>query len=81
MASPDGTPEGGHEDRELGEAISVALQQLSEPRRRAVALHLFGFSLDESARTLGWDAKKLANMRYRGLDELRELLKERGFEP
>ena len=80
VASPDGTPEGGREDREVGEAISGALQQLSEPRRRAVALHLFGFSLEESARILGWDAKRLANMRYRGLDELRDLLKERGFE-
>ncbi len=81
VAAPGGTPEGGRVDREVGEAIVAGLRNLSEPRRRAVALHLFGYSLEESARMLDWDAKRLANMRYRGLDDLRDLLKERGYGP
>ena len=81
VPSPEGTPESGRADHEIGEAIVEALGQLGESRRRAVALHLFGYRLDESARMLGWDAKRLANMRYRGLEELRELLKRRGLEP
>lgn len=66
---------------ELGAAIAAGLQSLAEPRRRAVALHLMGYGLEESATMLGWDSKRLANMRYRGLEDLRTHLRERGYAP
>ena len=44
-------------------------------------LYLHGFSLADSARILGWTAKRVDNQRYQGLAELRRYLQERGFEP
>lgn len=81
VASPESGPEEGRAEREIGEEILAGLRKLNAPRRRAVALYLFGYSLAESAGILGWDTKKLANMRYRGLDELREWLENRGVRP
>jgi len=74
---PAGDPEAR---REIGEAVVQGLQELDEPRRRAVALHLFGYGLEESARMLGWDVKRLANLRYRGLEQLRQLLRSKGVD-
>ena len=66
---------------DLRAAIEACLQQLSPERRSAVALHLHGFPAAEAARALGWDVKRLQNLTYRGLDELRAGLAARGFEP
>ena len=79
--SPWPTPESGQARTELSEAISTGLTTLNEARRCAVLLHLYGFSLKDSARMLGWNAKRVDNQRYQGLGELRAYLEERGFEP
>ena len=50
-------------------------------RRWAVLLHLYGFSLKDSAAMLGWKTKDVDNHRYRGLEELRSYLRQRGFAP
>lgn len=66
---------------ELREAIAAGMRSLKEPRRWAVALYMRGFSLQESARILGWKTKRVDNQRYQGLAELRAYLRRRGFEP
>ncbi len=62
----------------LGEALRACLRRLHEARRHAVLLHFHGFALDESARLLGCDRKRLENLRYRGLSDLRRCLEEHG---
>ena len=64
---------------ELGGEAGV--RKLKESRRSAVLLYLYGFSLQESARALGWTTKRVDNQRYQGLAELRAFLKRRGLEP
>jgi len=61
--------------------IVAGLRTLRTERRQAVQLYLSGFSLKDSARTLGWNSKKADNRRYHGLADLRSYLKKRGIEP
>lgn len=75
--APD-TPEEGVRRRELRHAIGRALGQLAEDRRRAVALHLRGFSTHEIGRLLGWTEPRARNLAYRGLADLREALRAMG---
>ena len=44
-------------------------------------LYLYGFSLQDSAKMLGWNPKRVDNQRYQGLAELRIYRMERGFHP
>lgn len=64
---------------ELRDAIRLGLLTLDDSRRRAVLLYLHGFSLEESARLLGWNTKRVDNRRYHGLRQLRDYLTQRGL--
>lgn len=66
---------------EIGQAIRDCLGRLVRPRRLAVALHLQGHRVAESARLLGWSAKKAENLVYRGLADLRGCLEAKGIRP
>ena len=79
--SPAASPERRRSAAELREAINAGVSRLSEARRWALLLYLYGFSLQDSAKMLGWNAKRVDNQRYQGLAELRAYLKERGFQP
>ena len=79
--SDAGSPEKHRSAAELREAINAGVKRLIEPRRWAVLLFLYGFSLQDSARMLGWNAKRVDNQRYQGLAELRVYLRQRGLEP
>ncbi len=81
QASAGLSPEGDQARNDLNKAIKTGLGQLKEDRRWAVLLYLYGFSLKDSARMLGWNAKRVDNQRYQGLGELRAYLRERGLEP
>lgn len=72
------SPEARAAGRELGRAIRECLKRLVAPRRYAVALHLQGHSVPESARILGWAAKRTENLVYRGLADLRSCLVTKG---
>lgn len=65
----------------LGRALRECLGTVPVPRRAAVLLHLYGFSLEESAGRLARGVKQVANLRYRGLAALRECLEGKGFTP
>ena len=50
-------------------------------RRLVVGYYLLGHSLIETERLTAWDGKKVRNLLYRGLAELRECLTAKGLEP
>jgi RNA polymerase sigma-70 factor, ECF subfamily len=59
---------------ELGKSIRECLKSLKEPRRMAVVLHLQGFTAEEIQHLLDSNLKKVRNLTYRGMAELRERL-------
>jgi len=67
--------------REIGDLIRACLRGLLKPRRMAVVLYLQGESLAEAGRLLGWNLKRVNNLVYRGLADLRECLRAKGVEP
>jgi RNA polymerase sigma-70 factor (ECF subfamily) len=67
--------------RHLGIEIRDCITRLLEPRRVAVVLHLDGFRAEEAARTLGWGLKRVRNLTYRGLADLRACLERKGLRP
>jgi RNA polymerase sigma-70 factor (ECF subfamily) len=66
--------------QEVGRMIRACLGGLGEDRRLAVTLHLQGHSVPETSSLLGWPAKRVANLTYRGLDELRRCLSAKGVD-
>jgi RNA polymerase sigma-70 factor (ECF subfamily) len=65
----------------IGSAITQCLAHQIADRRRAVTLHLLGHTVPEAARILGCKAKRVENLVYRGLAQLRECLARRGLKP
>ena len=73
------SPERVTAGKEIGRKIRDALATLSDPRRRAVGLHLQGFTTQEIGALLGWSEPKARNLVYRGLTELRRELEKHGL--
>ena len=74
-------PQQAAEGAELGRGIRACLGRLVRPRRLAVTLNLVGHGVPEIARLLGGSAKRTENLVYRGLDDLRRCLREKGLAP
>ena len=74
-------PERQAESRQVGAAIRACLARLSPDRRRAATLHLQGHSIPECGRLMGWDAKRAENLAYRGIQDLRACLEQKGITP
>lgn len=74
------SPESQAAPPDVGFAIRECLERLPEPRRMAVTLYLQGSRTSETARALKWKEKRVENMLYRGLDELRQCLGSKGVE-
>lgn len=81
VSDPRAGPERALDLRTLELALRGCLGTLASDRRRAVALHVLGYAPRESARALGWSAKRVSNCVFRGLADLRVCLREKGFEP
>ena len=64
---------------DLARALSGCLSRLRENRRLIVGFHLLGHTLVESEELSGWDVKKVQNLLYRGLADLRQCLSAKGF--
>src|SRR5204863_7716087 len=79
-ADPAHGPDAITARRELMDRIAAAVRSLPENRRRAVELHLQGLSLAEIGELLGWTEAKARNLVYRGLDDLRGLLRQEGLD-
>ena len=78
-ATPQPDPERLTVSGEIGQAIRDCLGRLVRPRRLAVTLHLQGHRGAETARLLGWSAKRAENLIYRGLADLRSCLEAKGI--
>ncbi len=78
-ADPMDRPDAVTERRELMTAVSRALESLPDNRRRAVELHLQGFTIEEIADLLQWTSPKARNLVYRGMEDLREALQRKGI--
>jgi RNA polymerase sigma factor (sigma-70 family) len=74
------SPETIAERQRLKGILRVALARLPENRRRAVGLHLQGFTTTEIGQLMQWSEPKARNLVYRGLDDLRSQLRAQGFE-
>jgi RNA polymerase sigma-70 factor (ECF subfamily) len=65
--------------RQVALAIQQSLARLGDARRLAARMHLEGHSVPEAARNLGWSNKRVANLTFRGLRDLRRTLTAQGY--
>jgi len=77
----DAGPERRAAGRQLGEAITGCLGAMVDARRHAVSLYLFGHNVPQAAKLLGWGRKRVENLVFRGLADLRRCLENKGFHP
>jgi RNA polymerase sigma-70 factor (ECF subfamily) len=80
VASPAQSPEAVAERRQLMAAIAGAVNSLAENRQIAVRLYLQGLTLPEIAELVGWSEPKIRNLVYRGLEDLRQILRREGID-
>ena len=80
QTDPTRSPYREAERRQLVGKVKEAMARLPDNRRTAVGLHLEGLTTQEMANLLGWSEPKARNLVYRGLNEVREYLKEAGIE-
>ncbi|MEM8960048.1 MAG: RNA polymerase sigma factor [Acidobacteriota bacterium] len=80
IAFPDlsADPERLAQSKQLGRMMNDCLARLASPRRMAVVLHLQGHNVPESAEILEWGRKRVENLVYRGLADLRRCLTTKG---
>ena len=74
-------PEAQAGSSETGRCINDCLQRLLPARRRAVTLHLIGYTPVEAGELSGWGVKQTRNLIYRGLADLRACLEAKGVRP
>jgi len=64
---------------DLGDSLRDCLEGMQDARQMAVTLYLQGFTAEEAQRSLGWNLKKVRNLTYRGMADLRACLEGKGF--
>lgn len=67
-------------ENELKNMVGEAVESLMPSRSRVVKLYLLNMTLEEIAIFLKWSEAKTRNLLYRGLDDLKKKLKEKGIE-
>ena len=68
------------ERSQLMQKVEAALARLSENRRIAVEFYLQGMTSQEIADLCDWNEPKARNLIYRGLNDLRQRLRDEGIE-
>lgn len=74
-------PERSAAAHEVGRALTDCLSRLGHARRVALTLHFQGHSFPDAGRLLGWTAKKVEHLVYRGLEDVRRCLRAKGLAP
>lgn len=74
-------PSAASRSREIRRALNGCLKRLIEPRRLAVILYLQGERPREAAELLGWPRRRVHNLTFRGLRDLRRCLGAEGVAP
>jgi RNA polymerase sigma-70 factor (ECF subfamily) len=69
------------ESSEIDRAIRACLATLAAPRRAAVMLFLYGYSLLETEAMSGWGRKRAEHLTYRGLADMKRCLEAKGIAP
>lgn len=67
-------------ERDYSIILGKAIDSLMESRRKPVRLFLLNMSLDEISIYLKWSRDKTRNLLYRGLADLKKVLKEQGID-
>jgi RNA polymerase sigma-70 factor (ECF subfamily) len=80
VVDPQASPERQAERALVLARVRECLGRLKAERRRALALHLQGFTTEEIGRLLGWTEPRARNRVYRGLTQLREELRGAGID-
>ena len=78
--SPVDSPEVESQRRILLQKVRATLAGMTADRRRAVGLHIRGFTPAEIGRMLSWSEARARSQVYRGLKELRRKLASEGIE-
>lgn len=81
LSSPRPGPSAASRGREIRRALAECLKRLIEPRRLAVILHLQGERPRDAAEILGWPRKRVHNLTFRGLRDLRRCLEAQRVTP
>lgn len=81
LPNDDASPEHRLLANEISQNISHCLVAMITPRRLAVTLKLQGESAPQAAEILGWSLRKVENLLYRGLSDLRQCLSRKGITP
>ncbi|MGQ9671622.1 MAG: RNA polymerase sigma factor [Candidatus Aminicenantales bacterium] len=71
--SPDSSTTGEEETSLL---VNKALGTLPSRRKAVLSLHLSGLSIKQIATSLGWRENQVRHLLYRGLSDLRQVLRE-----
>ncbi len=69
--------EAGSNSGDTRVALGKALDRLIESRRAVVQLYIMNFSIEEISDHFRWSQHKTRNLLYRGLADLRKILKEK----
>jgi RNA polymerase sigma-70 factor (ECF subfamily) len=67
-------------DKNLKKFIAQSVDSLLESRKKVVKLFLLDMTIAEIAALFHWSKDKTRNLLYRGLNDLRKSLKEKGIE-
>jgi DNA-directed RNA polymerase specialized sigma24 family protein len=67
-------------EKDMNDIIGRAVEGLIESRRRVVKLYLLNMNIEEIAVYFHWSKDKTRNLLYRGLTDLKKILKEHDIE-
>lgn len=67
-------------DEDIKKLITQSINSLLESRRKVVKLFLLNMTIDEIAALFHWSKDKTRNLLYRGLNDLKKILREKGIE-
>jgi RNA polymerase sigma-70 factor (ECF subfamily) len=60
--------------------LGQSVDSLLDSRRKVVKLYLLNMTLEEISKFFNWSPHKTRNLLYRGLNDLKKLLREKGIE-
>ena len=69
-----------YSEDQLKNMVGEAVESLMLSRRRVVKLFLLNMTLEEIAIFLNWSEAKTRNLLYRGLDDLKKILRAKGID-
>jgi len=74
------SPDDFYGERDMKEVIGRAVGKIIESRRKVVKLYLLNMNIEEIAAYFRWSKDKTRNLLYRGLADLKRILKEHGID-